>query len=1030
MCPSVPTVRFLILGSLEVWSDRERLPLGGPRQERILAVLLLRANRMVPVARLVEAAWDDDPPNTAEHQIRKTIADLRKRLPGGPTLIETDSAGYRAVLSSDQLDLLDFRRLVREAREQTQAGDAATAVEHLQNALDLWRGQIFGGGGGPVIEGTAISLHEQKLTAAEQLIDLRLACGDSAELISVLRSLTQEHPLRESLRAQLMLALYRAGRQAESLEEYERIRRLLREQLGTSPDPKLVRRYEAILRNGPELALPETATPHTTPTPLPTSDPNSTSPSTPPAPPTPAPTNPPQISPTPSTLPYDLPAFVGRTEELAQLHAVAAQPPAEGARIVVIDAMGGAGKTALAVHAAHQVSTRFPDGRLYLDLHGFTVGHPPLTAGDALLALLRALGVDSDRIPDGLDERTDLWRTVTAERSLLLLLDNAADAAQIRPLLPAAPTCLVIVTSRNHLLELDGTVTVFLGALSEDSCRELVERIIGADRAAAEPKATANLIHLCGRLPLALRIAAARLRARPRWTVQHMVDRLQDEAHRLDELSIPDRSVAAVLRSSHQFLPEDRQAAFRLLSLHPGGDLDAYSAAALLCTSTDEADEVLESLLDAHLLEQYDQGRYVFHDLVRAFAHSLTGPDTAAADRTALTGLADYYLLSVENACDLLFPARMRVAWDSPAAFPEPEATEFRTTSAADAWFERELPNLGAVIRAAATAGLLTQAAHLPRGVVAYLHAHGHSRELLELGEIAVTAARALGDPVLLRVNLTNVTLGYWHFSRIQDALDCLHEALDLAEYLRDEYGQSVCLGHLAVFESHLGRYDESLEHIERAMSLLRSSGNPRQLINLLVTRSDALIALARFDEAAEAAQRAVAITEATGERKRTGLALINLAEAHIGAGDGIAALAALTRAGAVYGRQHRPLDALLVRARTAEAYLAAGQPDRARRIAEAIAANPEPWIPASREAAIGNALGRIFGATGRDEESLRWHRAAGAKAGQTGFGFELAQAQLGMARALAAAGLVDEAADHHTDAMELFKEMGVPTPL
>jgi DNA-binding SARP family transcriptional activator len=996
--PVAPATRFLVLGSLEVRGAQGRLPLGGPRQERILAVLLLEANRTVPVSRLIEAVWDDGPPNTAEHQIRKSIADLRRRLPDGPEVIRTDGAGYRVVLEAAQFDLAEFTGLVRLARKQEQRGETDQAVEGLQLALDLWRGEILGGAGGPVVDAAAVALHEQRLAAAEHLAELRLSRGDSAQLIGMLRSLAQEHPLRESLRAQLMLALYQGGRQAEALEEYERIRRLLSEELGTDPDPKLVKLYEAILHNSLDLA-PAEASPAPAFGPWPGGL-------------------------APSTLPYDLPDFVGRTEESAQLEAVAEQAGADGARIVVIDAMGGAGKTALAIHAAHRIAAAFPDGRLYIDLHGFTPGHPPLTPEAALGMLLRAVGVGGDMCPDELEGRTALWRTITADRSLLLVFDNAADATQLRPLLPSSPICLAIVTSRNHLLELDGTVTIFLGALSESGCRKLLELTIGAERVGADPEATTELIRLCGRLPLALRIAAARLRARPRWTIGHMVDRLRDEARRLDELSVPERSVAAILRSSYQLLLEPQQSAFRLLGLHPGADLDVYAAAALLGKAVTEADEILEDLLDAHLLEQHDEGRYVFHDLVRAFAHQLTGSGTEQADQTALAGLAGYYIHTVDRACGLLFPARMQPSWEHASV---PAGPAFQDAQNANTWFEAELPNLVAMVRAALAAGLLREAAYLPRGVILYLHAHGHSQELLEVGETPVAAARALGDPGLLRLSLTNVTLGYWHLGRFGDALARLAEARDLAVLQHDEYGEAVCLGHLAVFESHLGRYADALRHVEHATSLLANSGNARQLINLLVTKSDVLIALSRFAEAAETAAEAVEITERSGELRRTGLALVNLAEAHIGSGDGAAALVVLARADALYREQRRPLDCLLVQARSAEAHLALGDHGRALDLAQALANTAELTVPPARRATIGNALGRVFAAAGRTRDALRWHRSAYAKAEQIGFVLEMAHARLGMARVLAAAGQPDEAETHEAEAAALFESMDMP---
>ncbi|MGY5630847.1 BTAD domain-containing putative transcriptional regulator [Streptomyces sp. UC1A3] len=634
------TVRCNILGTLEIWADRHRIRLGGPIQERVLVTLLLEPGRVVPVTRLVQTVWDDDPPATAVHQIRKAVADLRRRIPEGASLVVTDGPGYRAVVDDDQLDLSRFHRLTAQARRDVAAGLTDQAADRLCEALALWRGSVMAGRGGAALTAAATALDERRLTATEQLYQLRLDRGEAGELIGDLRALVAEHPLCENLRGQLMLALYRSGRAAEALEEYGRARALLVEELGMDPGPRLTRLYEAILRDAEELAAPE--------------QPAAPAPAPPAAPQPPAPLS-------PSTLPYDLTDFTGRERELGQLLA-GAQRPSEGTRIVALDGMGGSGKTSLAVRASHQLAEAYPDGRLFINLRGYSPVEKPVQPSAALGALLRTLGVPDQRVPEDESGRTALWRATLAERRVLLLLDNALDAAQVLPLLPASPGCLVIVTSRARLVELDGAEWIHIGVMRPEDSTTLLAETLGDERAAAEPEAVAELAELCGQLPLALRIASARLCNRSRWTVQYLVDRLRDERRRLGELSAGDRSVAATIQLSYQMMEERHRTAFRLIGLHPGTDVDVQSVAALLGTDRWDAEDILERLLDVHLVQQQKMGRYGLHDLVRSFAQTLRTEGTAEADRAAVERVVDYYVAASEQACTVLFPGRARHA--------------------------------------------------------------------------------------------------------------------------------------------------------------------------------------------------------------------------------------------------------------------------------------------------------------------------------------------------------------------------------
>ncbi|WP_211304897.1 AfsR/SARP family transcriptional regulator, partial [Umezawaea tangerina] len=594
-------LRINILGPVECWYDGNRIRLGGLVQERVLAALALEAGQVLTVTQLVDAVWEEHTsPATATHQVRKAVARLRQLIPHGPDILLTETSGYRAVLTTAQSDLRQFTTLLSGARTALTEHDEDTAADHLHQALALWRGEVLAGEGGQLIRGAGAALLERRTAALEQLTNLRLARGENTELIGELRALVAAHPLRERLRGQLMLALFRSGRQAEALEEFARVRSLLADELGIDPGTDLTQLHERILRNDPDLATPEpTPPPATTPRPEP------------------------EVTTGVRSLPNDLPDFIGRKHELDDLRARIAAPPTRGPRVLAIDGMGGAGKTSLAVRTAYTVSDHYPDAQLYLDLRGFTPAEQPMSAPAAAEALLRMLGVPTGNLPDEPAARIEFWRTCVAERSVLLLLDNVSDLAQVRPLLPPNARSLVLITSRTRLIDLDGAHWISLGTMSSEDSTAMATTVLSDRRTAAEPEAVADLVELCGHLPLALRIALSRLANRPRWSIAYLVDRMSDESRRLDELRSDERGVELTLKISYEGLDARHRASFRLLGLHPGRDIDVSSAAALFGCSESVAETTLEVLLDAHLLQQHEFGYYTFHDLVRSFVRQI-----------------------------------------------------------------------------------------------------------------------------------------------------------------------------------------------------------------------------------------------------------------------------------------------------------------------------------------------------------------------------------------------------------------------
>ncbi|GAA0363395.1 tetratricopeptide repeat protein [Actinoallomurus spadix] len=996
--------------------------MGGPVQERVLVCLLLAEGRVVPVPRLIEAVWAEDAPTTAAHQVRKAVAGLRRRIPGGPGLIVTTGPGYRTALRPRQLDLTIFTDLVRRAQQEEAAGRPAQAVAVLREALALWRGPVLDGTGGEVIAAASAVIEERRLAAIERFFELRLQSGESRELIGDLRDLVNAYPMQEALRAQLMLALYRSGRPAEALVEYERVRKLLAEELGVDPGDRLVTLYDAVLRNSPDLAPAPAAATATAPL----------GGGTPAAPSAVAP------GAHRCTLPYDLPDFTGRAEELAQLvdhpnqpdvghHRGPTRGPGWSPRIVAIDGMGGSGKTSLAVRVAHRLADHYPDAHLYVDLRGYTPGERPLRPGAVAGILLRMLEVPGEQIPEDLPGRLALWRSTVVRHRLLLLLDNVADSAQVLPLLPNSADTLVIITSRTRLVELDGAEWVSLGVMPATDSVAMITSMLGPDRAAREPEAVAELAGLCGHLPLALRIAGARLRNRPRWSVRYLVDRLRDETRRLDELRAGDRSVTATLSLSYDALDDEHRASFMLLSRHPGTDIDMYSAAALLGTDPAHAEDVLEHLLDTHLLQQYETSQYAFHDLVRSFAHWLRARDEAPDDHTgdaALTRLSDYYRAASDLACDLAFPGRNTTRSGPGPQLALPVLTDGRT---ARAWLHRELDSLVQVAVQAHAAGRYRPAAQLAHNAVLVLEARGRFEEFHQVATLGVECARALRDRSLLARGLSDVAAAEWRLGRLEDGLAATEESLKLAVALDDHMGEAKSTGTLGLLLTTLGRYREALPYLLRSIALKHELGAHRAKAASLVDLSGLHEQCGRYGEAADAARQAVEIDHRIGAWDMEAVALTDLAVAHLRldqarqAGDCLDRVLELTADTAPVAEMSR-VHALCatVRHRLGESAAAMRHAERALELDRGSRAP-------IRQAAVRNIVAGVYRAQGRYAVAADLHTEAHEIATRVGYRIEAARALAGLSATLRAKGDREAAETYRGRADEEFGLLGVP---
>ena len=914
--------RVELLGPPRIQVAGEAIDLGGPRQEKLLTVLVLEADRVLPVEALVDALWDEDPPATARRQVHNAVSELRRRLGPAREVVVSNRYGYRACVSARNVDVHRFRELVAVAGRAASDKRPAEAITAFDSALGLWRGSALAGMEGPAMRLAAARLEEERLSALEQLVGLRLDQGGGPDYVPALRELVAEHPFRDPFRGQLMLALYRSGRQAEALDVYERGRAQLAGDLGLDMRAGLRRLHELILRNDPSLDAPCRAASELS---MPSAPAASTASAPAPAPHKAVVTQnlrTEQIRTTPGDnfLPCPVRDFVGREDDLEGLtRALVADPDSAG--VVCLDGMAGAGKTALALQAAHLVADRFPDGQFFVDLRAHSPGQGPLPPATALDWLLRAAGYGPE-IPADPAQQTAAWRALLAKRRALVVLDDALDARQIRPLIPGAGRSMVLVTSRKRLLDLEAADTHSLDVLSEQDSVALFTRIVGDARTQAEPAAVADIIVFCDRLPLAIRIAASRLRHRPGWSVADMADRLRGGPG-LTELVAGDRSVAGAFEVSYRRLGQPDQDVFRALSLHPGRDFDAAAAAALAGLPTDRATACLERLVDVNLLGQDRFGRYRLPDLIRRYAASKAlRSDCPERREAALDRLRSHYRRLAVAAMTLAdpgsglwteiwgpaeeTPAGAHTANDSnntsnahtpPTAHAPDTGGLPRTVDDVVSLLRDERANLTAVIGLTASGPHPEQTCQLAVATASLLVHGGYAQEALPSLELAVRDATAAADlrgraAARLHTGLALRTLG-----RHQEAVEALKAALAEFDALGDLQGMSRTLRNLGCVHHMRGDFDKALHHYQRALELARKIGAGRDEAAALANIGSLLGCMHKHEEALWHHEQALTRSEELANPYLQVIALTNIGVARSRLGDGVHARTALHRA-------------------------------------------------------------------------------------------------------------------------------------
>jgi DNA-binding SARP family transcriptional activator/tetratricopeptide (TPR) repeat protein/DNA-binding XRE family transcriptional regulator len=856
-------VRVSVLGPLAAWRGGVRAELGPARQRAVLGLLAVRPGVALHRDAIVEALWDGDPPDSAIKMVQGYVGRLRQQLDPGRSpgdragVLVSAGTRYQLHAGAGQFDVITFGQLTGAALAARRSGDVPAACEMYAQALSLWRGTPLADldllSGHPAVTGLARRHAEVVTDFAETAIE----AGLPDRVLPHLRALADSDPLDERAHALLMLALAGTGQQAAALAVYDRSRRRLDEEFGIGPGAELVRAHERVLRQEVPAARSRQAWAVTA-----------------------AAAGPPR------QLPRDPGVFVGREPELAALQALA-ERAAGAAAICVIDGGAGVGKTALAIHAGHRLAALFPDGQLHVDLRGFGPRQPPMPPAEALTGFLRALGTSPQAIPAAVEEQAAMFRSRLAGKRMLIVLDNAAGPGQVRPLLPGAPGCLALVTSRGRLPGLaarDGAARLTLGPLGRGEAALLLAAVLGPARVAAEPQAAAEISARCGLLPLALRIAADRAASSPRLALSSLAGQLAAARDRLDVLDAGQddaTAIRAVFSWSYKALAADAARMFRLLGVCTGPDIGAPAAAALAGAGQAQARRLLELLAGAHLVEEYVPGRYRLHDLLRAYAaEQAQAGETPDGRRSALRRMLTWYVHTADRADGLLVPGRRH-----PTAAPAPPGCEpFALTGyqQALAWCDAEYANLTAAIRLAAGTGHDDLAWKFPVAMRGFFDLRRPWAEWLACATIAVAAARRCGDRSGQAWALDCLGHAYSGLGRLDDALECYLQARDLRRETGDQWGVSAnSTNNIGCTYIDMGKFDLALDCFQQVLATSRSGGSRYLETLALRNLGQAYAGLGRASEALACSRQATQAARQIGYPYVERMALADLARTY-----------------------------------------------------------------------------------------------------------------------------------------------------
>jgi DNA-binding SARP family transcriptional activator/tetratricopeptide (TPR) repeat protein len=869
-CGQGDSVEFRVLGPLEVVMGAERLELGGTRQQVVLAALLLSANDAVTLGRLQEAIYGEDLPPTSRSQVQISVSWLRRLFAahGQATAIATRAGGYVLRVGPGQLDSWRFSELVATAGAARDAGQLDRAVAAYRDGLRLWRGPALEGMDSRLLQAAATRLDEERIAAIEDRVAVELDLGRHHELVGELTELVAEFPLREGLRGQLMLALYRCDRAADALAAYRQARQTLVDELGIEPGGRLQQLEHAILTGDPVLDL-AAAPPAAGPVTITAARPR-----------------------VPSLLPTDIADFTGRAGLVEQVGRRLAGRGAgrRAVPVVVLTGPGGVGKTSLAVHAAHGVAEHFPDGQLFADLHA-GAGRP-VGPGRVLERFLRTLGVPGAQVPEDLDERAELYRDLVAGRKVLVVLDDAAGEGQVAPLLPGSEAAAVMITSRRRLPGLPGATHVEVTVLGAASSVQLLGRIAGASRVRAQPKAAAAVAGQCGHLPLALRIAGARLAARPHWDIGQLAGRLANETRRLDELQHGEMAVRPSISLSYQGASQPARRLLRRLALADAPVFSGWLAAALLDQPPAEAGDVLDELVSARLVETTGTGsgvhsRYRLHDLIRVYARERLAADEPRAEQDAALERALGALFSLAGAADRRYDGADYMPIRSDATpWPLPGPLAEQLVSDPLDWYEHERAALVSGVRQAARAGLVELCWSLACRAVTLFEARAYFDDWRETHEIALEATRQAGNVRGQAAILYSRGALYLEQLRLDQADRDLNAAAQLFQGADDDKGLALATRNIASVDRLSGRLDDAARRYEQALAIFRKTADHLPAAYVLQNLAQVKMELRELGAATELLDEALRLAQAARSSRIEAQVLYRMGEAWLLAGE------------------------------------------------------------------------------------------------------------------------------------------------
>ncbi|GGU08162.1 regulatory protein AfsR [Streptomyces coeruleorubidus] len=919
-----------MLGPVRAWRDDVELDLGPVRQQALLTALLLRPGTTVSRQQLLDGVWGPEPPGTGAKVIPVYVHQLRRRLEpagGSPSSspIVTDRGGYRFDPHDVLTDLARLREITAEACAVRDSGELTAAVSAWSTALEMFHGEALAGIPGPFAEAERLRLSEYRLALVQDKAECQLRLGRHAEVVGELFALSETYPHNESLAALLMRALWAGNRQADALSVFTRVRRRLVEEQGTEPGGALRRVHEAVLRGDETLLL------------------GASPPTRPPTGQGPAAVRPRRR--VRDELPVGVSGFTGRHHELDVLLG-----PVDEQTVTVraVDGMAGVGKTALVVRAARAMRDRFPDGCLFVDLRGHREGRQAAVPQRLLRRLLRAvgeIGEGDDERADDLDALAASWRAATVALRLVLVVDDASAAEQVLPLLPAGPGSLVLVTSRHRLAGIDADRRISLAPLAMDEAVALLTHAVGRPDSGPERAAVRELARLCDRLPLALRVVGARMQSRPVWALQRMAARLADDEYRLGELAVEGRSVESAFRISYEQLSEAQRRAFRVSSLSPTVEFDRLSLAAMLDVTPPDAERVLESLVEASLVQQAVTGRYRLHDLVAVYARRVAAayPGEVAAART---GVFRLYVVAARCASD----------WGSSSfpTGPRADSAPFADGEEASAWLDEAGGELVDVVAHATASGHVDEAGWLAEGLCDYLTRQGRYHECRAAAQIVLPLTEQATDQRLACALRTCLGIAYGLQGYYEQARRRLSEAVEISRRTGDVFEQVRALGSLGIFANaagepaeaasllsrsegltqgaqddwlrvmylanvgaihhQVGRLESALECYEASVRLAEQIGRPRIVSKTLFRLGTLQLDRGRYQEAADALNRAAGLAERVGDIPLFAAVLGRLASAEEYLGNLTAAADLHSRALAAVGE--RPDAALKVEIR------------------------------------------------------------------------------------------------------------------